>query len=163
MGEQLGAEVARSQSHDWYTAGVVATCRWLANAIVRPSGGSAWYVAYAPATDRSVRAEPETIGPEVLAAEKLAFRRPVPSWLADRPGWAEGHTAANSSRGTRMLFRGTFATSCAETSTLPMVTRRTDSAVPLSRQETSAGLGADLRPEPLQVCCASVKDRFGIR
>lgn len=73
---------------DWRIAGVVMTCRWLAGASVRPKTGP-WYPAYAPVTERKGRAYEEVIVDECLAAEKLAMRRPVPSWLESRPGWIE--------------------------------------------------------------------------
>lgn len=71
---------------DWYAAGVVMTCRWLANAVVRPPWGR-WYVAFAPVTERSASAYEELIAAELQAAEVLDMRRPVPAWLAARPGW----------------------------------------------------------------------------
>jgi hypothetical protein len=71
---------------DWYAAGVVVTCRWLAGATVRSSTGR-WFVAYSPATRRSVRAFEELIEAEYLAAERLAERSP--DLLVSRPGWCE--------------------------------------------------------------------------
>jgi hypothetical protein len=73
---------------DWYSAGVVMVCRWLARATVRPSTGR-WYLADAPATGRTVLAVEELIEAEYLAVVKLAMRQPRPAWLADRPGWIE--------------------------------------------------------------------------
>ncbi|MGH3859634.1 hypothetical protein [Actinokineospora sp.] len=73
---------------DWRNAGVVMTCRWLAGASVRPETGP-WFMAAAPVTSRTGIAYEEVIVDECLAAEKLAMRRPVPSWLESRPGWIE--------------------------------------------------------------------------
>jgi len=77
---------------DWYDAGVSVTCRWLATATVRPEQGP-WRLARSPVTRRTNRALPELIQEECLAAELLAMRRPVPRWLAERPGWAESIVA----------------------------------------------------------------------
>jgi hypothetical protein len=74
---------------DWYGAGVVIACRWLAGATVRPATGR-WYVQWAPITKRTGRPYEELVEAECLAAEALLFRRPVPRWLANRPGWLEG-------------------------------------------------------------------------
>jgi len=79
----------RGASRDWYALGVAMTCRWLANAVVRPEIGAA-YVAHAPVTERTARAYEELIEAECLAAEKLDQRRPRPQWLLDEPGWIEG-------------------------------------------------------------------------
>lgn len=72
--EQLGGE----RPADWYIAGVVMTCEWLARATVRPASGQ-WYVARSPVTERQVYAMPETIEAEYLATAKLAMRQPAPS------------------------------------------------------------------------------------
>jgi len=80
---------ARCGVVDWYGAGVVMTCRWLACATVRPSTG-AWYIASAPVTESRRLAYEELIEAECLAAEKLDMRRPVPVWVANRPGWLDG-------------------------------------------------------------------------
>jgi hypothetical protein len=56
---------------------------------VRPDQGPR-RLARSPVTGRTNLALPELIQEECLAAEKLAMRRPVPLWLAGRPGWAEG-------------------------------------------------------------------------
>lgn len=74
---------------DWYGAGVVITCRWLGGATVRPAAG-AWYVQWAPVTKRTGSPYAEVVEAECIAAEALLMRRPVPSWLAGRPGWLEG-------------------------------------------------------------------------
>lgn len=75
--------------YDWYAAGVVMTCRWMGNAVVRPPSGR-WYMAFAPVTERSASAYEELIADELLAAEVLDMRRPVPEWLGARPGWLSG-------------------------------------------------------------------------
>ena len=72
---------------DWYGAGVVVTCRWLACAIVRSATGER-YMAYSPVTYRNELALPERIEAEGLAAARLDMRRPVPHWLAAQPGWS---------------------------------------------------------------------------
>ena len=81
-------EQARRRVADWYGAGVVMTCRWVAGATVRPYSGP-WGPAAAPVTGRLNQAYEELIEAEYLAAERLAMRRPVPDWLAARPGWIE--------------------------------------------------------------------------
>jgi len=90
--ERAHDECVRQRVPDWYGAGVVVTCRWLARATVRPDIGP-WYLADSPVTERTARAYPELIEAECLAAEKLAMRRPVPEWLADQPGWIEAVVA----------------------------------------------------------------------
>lgn len=77
---------------DWYGAGVVMTCRWLARATVRPPTGP-WRPARSPVTGRTAMAHEELIEAELLAAETLAMRRPVPTWLEHRPGWIEAVVA----------------------------------------------------------------------
>ncbi len=77
---------------DWYSAGVIETCRWLATATVRPKNGPR-RPARAPVTHRSARAYEELIEAEFLAAEKLDMRRPRPNWLQNRPGWSEAIAA----------------------------------------------------------------------
>jgi hypothetical protein len=70
----------------WATFGVVETCRWLAGATVpRITGG--WQLAKAPVTERTGIPYEEVIAAECLAAEKLLFRRPVPTWIQNQPGW----------------------------------------------------------------------------
>jgi hypothetical protein len=81
-------ERARRRVADWYGAGVVMTCRWVARATVRPANGL-WRPARSPVTGRLNQATEELIEAECLAAERLAMRRPVPDWLAARPGWIE--------------------------------------------------------------------------
>ncbi|MDQ3761410.1 MAG: hypothetical protein M3460_06830 [Actinomycetota bacterium] len=86
--ERFHDEQIRRGVPDWYGAGVVATCRWLANASVRPKTGP-WGLAPSPVTERINVAYEELIEAECLAAEKLAIRRPVPARLKHRPGWIE--------------------------------------------------------------------------
>jgi hypothetical protein len=85
--ESLHDDRVRRQLPDWYGAGVVVTCRWLAQATVRPESGP-WRLARSPVTRRASRAYPELIEAECLAAEQLDTRRPAPDWLAERPGWS---------------------------------------------------------------------------
>ncbi|MEU8639105.1 hypothetical protein AB0C38_43520 [Amycolatopsis sp. NPDC048633] len=82
----LAAEELYDRELTWSAFGVVMTCRWLATATVRSSDGRT-YLAPAPITRRSACAIAETIEPEALAAAKLLDRRPVPTWLEERPGW----------------------------------------------------------------------------
>lgn len=84
--ERLHDEQVRRGVPDWYGAGVVETCRWLANAIVSPKAGP-WRLAPSPVTRRNSVAYEELIEAECLAAEQLAGHRPADSRLADRPGW----------------------------------------------------------------------------
>ncbi|MCR3720163.1 MULTISPECIES: hypothetical protein [Prauserella salsuginis group] len=72
---------------DWYASGVSMTCRWMAHGSIELNGRR--LPASAPVTRRKDRAYEELIEAEVLAAEKLALQRPVPAWLAERPGWCE--------------------------------------------------------------------------
>jgi hypothetical protein len=85
-------EQARRKVLDWYGAGVVVTCRWLAQAIVRPPTGSQ-RPARSPVTGRTNMAYPELIEAECLAAELLDMRQPRPAWLVDQPGWSEAIVA----------------------------------------------------------------------
>jgi hypothetical protein len=78
---------ARRGVADWYGAGVLVTCRWLANATVRPVSGP-WRKEPAPISRRQAGAYEELIEAECLAAEKLLIRRQ--RWMAYRPGWVEG-------------------------------------------------------------------------
>jgi hypothetical protein len=78
----------REHPLDWYAAGIVVTCRWLAEAIVRPANGRP-HPARSPVTERTRGALPELIEAEYLAAEKLDMRRPRPAWLREQPGWIE--------------------------------------------------------------------------
>jgi hypothetical protein len=87
--ERLHDEQVRRGVSDWYGAGVVVTCRWLANAIVRPETGGPCHPAPSPVTERINVAYEELIEAECVAAERLAMRRPVPTWLKHRPGWIE--------------------------------------------------------------------------
>lgn len=84
--EAFHDERVRSRVGDWYGAGIVMTCRWLARATSRPSEGRP-HMTRSPVTSRQVSAIEELIDAELLAAEKLAIRSP--GWLADRPGWLD--------------------------------------------------------------------------
>jgi hypothetical protein len=84
--ERFHDEQVRRGVPDWYGAGVVETCRWLANAIVESEAGS-WPLAPSPVTGRVNVAYDELIEAECQAAERLAVSRPVPARLEHRPGW----------------------------------------------------------------------------
>lgn len=86
--ERLHDEQVRRGVPDWYGAGVVETCRWLANAIVSPESGP-WRLAPSPVTRRINVAYDELIEAECLAAERLAMHRPLHARLEDRPGWID--------------------------------------------------------------------------
>lgn len=85
--ERRNREQTARGIRDWYTGGVVVTCRWIAAATVRDP--DRWYPAFAPVTRRSSRAYEELIEAEFFAAEKLDMKTPRPEWLAKRPGWSE--------------------------------------------------------------------------
>lgn len=78
---------------DWYGEGVRATCRWIARAVIRPSGGRRGHLAYSPVTETQRHAYEELIQAESLAADLLDMRRPRPRWLLERPGWSEAIVA----------------------------------------------------------------------
>lgn len=82
------AERAQQEHNTWEGAGVTMTCRWLARATVRPPEGPP-YLAFSPITERDALAIEERIEAELLAAEKMALRRPVPQRVLDRPGWLD--------------------------------------------------------------------------
>jgi hypothetical protein len=84
--EQRNTEQGERGVTDWYAAGVVVTCRWLAGATVRSSKGQS-YLAYSPVTRRTARAYEELIEAEFLAAERLTQQRP--DLAVSRPGWCE--------------------------------------------------------------------------
>lgn len=71
---------------DWYAGGVALTCRWLAGAVTVQAGRQV--AAFAPVSNRTVRAYEELIEAEYLAAEQLDARRP--DLDAARPGWCQG-------------------------------------------------------------------------
>jgi hypothetical protein len=91
--EELNDDRTRRGSSDWYTGGVVATCRWLANATGRPET-EAWYRASGPVTHWQGIVHPEQVQDEAIAAQVLDMHRPLPDWLLERPGWLEGVLAA---------------------------------------------------------------------
>ncbi|MBC3190934.1 hypothetical protein H7X46_07645 [Pseudonocardia sp. C8] len=72
---------------DWYAAGVVKTCRWLAGATHRASWGQSQPAA-APVTRTRATAYEELIEAEFQAAELLGQRQP--GLVVERPGWVEG-------------------------------------------------------------------------
>lgn len=84
----LAAERRYDLEHSWAALGVIDVCRWLACATVRLDSGRT-FLAYAPVTERTGLAHEETIAAECHAAEVLLHRRPVPPWLAERPGWLD--------------------------------------------------------------------------
>jgi hypothetical protein len=92
MAEQVHDDRVRRKVPDWYGAGVVVTCRWIARATVRPATGP-WRQAWSPVTERTNMAYAELVEAEALAAEVLEMRQPRPGWLLGRPGWIEGITA----------------------------------------------------------------------
>lgn len=89
------AECAQEAHNTWQGAGVTMTCRWLARATVRPPDGRP-YLAFSPVTERDALASEERIEDELLAAEKMALRRPVPQRVLDRPGWLDAVIATLS-------------------------------------------------------------------
>jgi hypothetical protein len=87
--EQVHDERVANGASDWYGAAVAATCRWLANATVRPETGP-WYSERAPLTRRRRMTHPEYVQEEAFEAQNLWSRRNIPSWLLARPGWLDG-------------------------------------------------------------------------
>lgn len=83
------ARQIRPELCSWYGSGVLETCRWLAQAVIRPASGPG-HLAPAPITPEIGRAMPELIAQECLAAKLLSLVRPVPAWVAERPGWLDG-------------------------------------------------------------------------
>ncbi|MCO1658124.1 hypothetical protein [Pseudonocardia humida] len=81
------AAEAQDDGADWYVAGVVVTCRWLAGATVRSSTGRS-YVASSPISRSATTAHEELIEAEYLAAESLGERQP--DLCRSRPGWCNG-------------------------------------------------------------------------
>lgn len=61
--ERFHDEQVRRGVPDWYGSGVVETCRWLANAIVKPEVGP-WRLAPSPVTKRIQVASDELIEAE---------------------------------------------------------------------------------------------------
>lgn len=90
--EQLSEQRGQHGSSDWYAAGVVVTCRWLAGAATRLPNGRA-SAAHSPITRRTVRAYEELIDAECVAAEEMLARSPAPALVVNRPGWVEAVTA----------------------------------------------------------------------
>jgi hypothetical protein len=71
----------------WYAAAVATTCRWLATAPARVSGGTAGMLS-SPATRRAGIPYEELIEAEYLEALILEQRRP--RLAQSRPGWCDG-------------------------------------------------------------------------
>ncbi|HZS20437.1 MAG TPA: hypothetical protein VFA63_05545 [Pseudonocardiaceae bacterium] len=88
--EQCHDEQLRRGVPDWYGAGVVETCRWLA--IVEPKT-EPWHLAPSPVTRRTQVAYGDLIEAECHVAGQLAGSRPLPARLRSRPGWIEGVVA----------------------------------------------------------------------
>ncbi|WP_219420434.1 hypothetical protein [Pseudonocardia nigra] len=84
--ERLCREQGERGVTDWYAGGVVATCRWIAGAVV-PARQGGRRLAYSPVSNRTVTAYEELIEAEFLAAELLDVRRP--DLVEARPGWCE--------------------------------------------------------------------------
>lgn len=84
--ERRSGEQAAHGVTDWYAAGVVVTCRWMAAAVVHPTTGPR-RLARSPVSRRTTVAYEELIETEFLAAELLDVRRP--DLLESRPGWCE--------------------------------------------------------------------------
>ena len=87
---RLAEHLGEARPADWYVAGVVATCRWLACAAA-PSVLGRMEPARAPVTRRSSLAHEELINAELIAAEVYALRNP--EGIVGRPGWLEGIVA----------------------------------------------------------------------
>lgn len=87
--ERLNDGEAQREDSNWYTAGVIVTCRWLAGATVRVAEGGS-RIARSPVTKSTRRAYAELVQAEALAAQVLDMQRPVPQWLSRRPGWMAG-------------------------------------------------------------------------
>ena len=87
---RLAEHLGEVRPADWYVAGVVATCRWLACAAA-PSVLGRIEPVRAPVTRHSSLAHEELIEAERIAAEVQALRNP--SGLVGRPGWLEGMVA----------------------------------------------------------------------
>ena len=73
---------------NWYSAGVIVTCEWLAGSHHDRYRREGIVTARSPVGDRMTRATEDSIEAEYQAAELMAMRRP---WLLEqRPGWCEG-------------------------------------------------------------------------
>lgn len=82
--ENLHDQRATRRVSDWYSTGVVATCRWLARATIRPGNGPS-HPARSPITGHA-EAHQSLIESEYIVATSLALRQPQPRWLVQRPG-----------------------------------------------------------------------------
>ncbi len=78
---------------DWYAAGVVKTCRWVACAMVPglPALGGRLEPAWGPVRSGQVRAHEELIELEAAAADAKLARHP--HGMAGRPGFLEAIVA----------------------------------------------------------------------
>ncbi len=78
---------------DWYAAGVVVTCRWLAGVfiVVNYPHGAVTRPASSPITHTSRTAHEELIEREWQAVERQLVRHP--NGIERRPGWLEGVSA----------------------------------------------------------------------
>lgn len=85
--EALSSDQASQGVTDWYAGGVVATCRWLAGAVVTCRNGRR-QLPRSPATELLVSAYEELIEDEYLAAEGLDAARP--DLVVHQPGWTAG-------------------------------------------------------------------------
>ena len=86
--ETLHDQRTARQISDWYSAGVVATCRWLARATICPATGPS-HPARSPITGHT-EAHQSLIEAEYIEAARWALCQPQPTWLEQRPGWIEG-------------------------------------------------------------------------
>jgi hypothetical protein len=84
--ERSMEELERQGKGDWYLAGVVVTCRWIATAVA-PSIQNRMERPWAPVSHRSAAAHEELIEAEYQAAERYWVTRPG-GWPG-RPGWLE--------------------------------------------------------------------------
>src|SRR5437879_5115221 len=100
--DRLNEQNKLSGRLDWYTAGVLHTCRWLAcSAVVfNYPHGPKRQLASAPITKTQRLAHEELIEAETLAAERQSLR--FPHLVEARPGWygAVIHTLHWAWRGT---------------------------------------------------------------
>jgi len=81
----------RQGKGDWYVAGVLLTCRWMAGAMVPSILGNGLEPAFAPVSGRKSTAHEELIESESLLAEREAIR--YPGGMEGREGWVESVVA----------------------------------------------------------------------
>jgi hypothetical protein len=90
--EQRGDELGAEDQVDWYLVGVIAACRWIANAWIpyaSPTDGRNGEMAKTPLTLKSAWVIEELIEEETMYAERLVGRWEWPG----RPGYVEGVAA----------------------------------------------------------------------